>query len=379
MASTTKKLVIAGVLSVSISSAAYGSLYGFGPAETWVIQQIASQLSTVEGSISAFTSSFGANMQTKSEGMLSAIAVATEQEGLSANVVVDTTRTSAQQLVTAVMAQQQTDHVAKAYLDYNGSTGQGFDPCGTIVKNKSLDIAFEKLSDVAFQTVGTSDVAPGRLVPSQAAAMQARLDLRRSKFCTSAEADAGLCSLSSLPGGDTNAALLFESVAPTSIQSEARKAYLSHVLGVPDEKLLPSAGEGASGAGFLMAKNRKDAILSIPSYSLAMIDAANQQREDLGNRSANEVLKLRVYQYFGGKESEEWASALARQTNRGLLVEAAKMSGLETWIHYKQFEQNQRIQANLAALVIASADRLNAPIQAQYQKVLSETAMSQIK
>ncbi len=377
---TQRKLIVAAVLSTSlVSGVAYATLYGGGPAETWTIQQIAGQTAVVSMNIAAFGAAFGAQMQFNFERIISAVAVATKQEALSANIVTDGTRQAAEQLVNAVRAQRQSEQVATAYLNYNPATGQGFDPCGTNVKNKSMDIAFTAVAAQAKTNVGLTDVAPGRLVNSTAQAMRARLDTHRSKFCTSAEASAGLCSVSQLPGGDTNAALLFDSAPEGSLQTEARSAYIQHVLGSPDQKLEKSAGGTPAGQAFMVVKNRKDALLSVPAYSLAMIDAANTQSAQFGGKSPNEVLKLRVNQYFGGKEAEQWSGAMARQTQRGLLVEATKMAGLEVWIHHKQYEQGQRLEANLAALLLTSADKLSGPLEAQYQRVLAETANVAVK
>jgi len=375
-----KKIIAAAVLSTALGSGvAYAALYGYGPAENWTIGQIGTLTTEVSGNITAFGTAFSTQMQTKFEQIISAVAVATKQEALSGNIVSDGTRQAAEQLVNAVRAQRQSDHVATAYLNYNPATGQGYDPCGTNAKNKTMDIAFESVFEHAKATLGMIDVAPGRLVDSSTQAMQERLETHRSKFCTEAEASAGLCSLSQLPGGDTNAALLFDAAPAGSLQTEARHAYIQHVLGAPDQKLAKSAGGTPAGEAFMLVKNRKDAMLSVPAHSLAMIDAANTQSDQFGGKSPNEVLKLRVNQYFGGKEAEQWSGAMARQTQRGLLVEATKMAGLEVWIHHKQYEQNQRLEANLAALLLASADELSGPLEAQYQKVLSDTAKATIK
>ncbi|WP_240533944.1 hypothetical protein [Aeromonas veronii] len=140
---------------------AYAALYGFGPAETWTIQQIAAQTAEVSGNIAAFGTAFSTQMQTKFEQIISSVAVATKQEALSANIVSDGTRQAAEQLVNAVRAQRQSDQVATAYLNYNPATGQGYDPCGTNAKNKTMDIAFESAAVQAKTTVGMTDVAPG--------------------------------------------------------------------------------------------------------------------------------------------------------------------------------------------------------------------------
>ncbi|WP_240158384.1 hypothetical protein [Pantoea sp. Tr-811] len=357
-----------------LSGVSYGALYGFGPAEAWTELQIGLLTTSATTNIAAFGTSFGAQMTYKFEQIISAVAIATKQEALSANVVADNNRQTSEQLVNAVNAQQQNSAMAKAYLDFNGATGQGFDPCGTVAKNKSMDIAFTTMAAKAKVAVGSLDASPGRLVPSTAQAMQQRLKEHRDKFCSAAEADAGLCTLSTLPGGDTNAALLFEPADENSLTTEARTAYIQHVMGPPDEALSKAAGATPAGEAYMAQKNRKDSLLSVPAYSLSMINAANTRSTEFGGKSPNEVLKLRVNQYFGGKEAAQWSGNMARQTQRGLLVEAAKMGGLEVWIHQQQYEQNQRLMANLATLVIASSERLEAPLESRYQKVLSENA-----
>ena len=373
------KLASIVVGSTMLSSVSYGALYGFGPAEAWTTQQIATHTATVSANIGAFSASFGTQLTYKFEQIISSIAIATKQEALSANVVADNSRQTAEQLINAVRAQQQNSALTKAYLDFNGASGQGFDPCGTVAKNKSMDLAFTTLASKAKVAVGALDAAPGRLVSSSTEAMQARLKEHRNKFCTQAEANAGLCTLSTLPGGDTNAALLFEPADDSSLTTEARTAYIQHVVGAPDQALDKKAGASPAGETYLVEKNRKDSLMSIPAYSLAVIDAANTRSTQFSGKSPNEVLKLRVNQYFGGKEAQQWSGNLARQSQRGLLVEAAKMGGLEVWIHQQQYEQNQRLMANLAALVIASSDRAGTRLEAQYQQVLSNTAADAVK
>jgi len=369
------KIITAALLSTILSSGvAYAALYGFGPAESWTNQQIARLTSTTSRKITSFENTFSTQMQLKSEQVVSAVAVATKQEALSSHIVSNGIRQASQQFVNALRAQNQNEQIVMTYLNYNPATGQGFDPCGTNAKNQTMDRAFDSAAMHAKTTLSMIDVAPGRLVDSNIQAMQTRIDNHRQKFCTESEANAGLCTISELPGGDTNAALLFDSAPIDSLQTQARQAYIQHVLGSPDQKLSLSAGNTPAGEAFLVAKNRKDTLLSIPAYSLAMIDASNTQSNQFDGKSPNEILKLRVNQYFGGKEAEQWSASMARQSQRGLLVEATKMAGLEVWIHHKQYEQNQRLEANLAALLLVSTDKLFAePLKNQYQKVLTDT------
>jgi hypothetical protein len=376
--STLSRTTIA-VAACVVTGSASALMYGGGPAESWTIGEIASMTTSVATNITSFGAAFGANMALKYEQVISAIAVATKQESLAGVVVADGVKDSAEQLVNAVRAQNLSDQATKAYLNYNPSTAQGYQPCLVAAKNRTLDSAFRKLETTAFTTVSALDVAPGHLVGSTGTAMAQRLADHRSKFCSKAEADAGICTLSALPGGDVNASLLFEPTAPGSLKQEAQAAFMQHVLGAPDQAIPATAGMTPAGQQYMLAKNNKDALLSIPAYSLSMIRAANTQETNLGNKSPNEVLKIRVNQYFGGKEAKEWSNVLTAQSERGLMVEAVKMGGLEVWLHHKQYQQNQRLEMNLAALAMASAQESKASVDAKYEKMMRDTAARAIK
>lgn len=377
----SKRLVIAfaavGILmAAGMSSAA---LYGFGPAEAWTNSMIGWLTSYVLAQIAAMKAAFMLQSQIRFEQLISAVAVATKQEGLSANQIVDSTRNAGQTLVNAVRAQRVNDATVQAYLDYSPATGQGYDVCGTVMRNRTLDQAFNDASGAARRLMSDLDVTPGKLVDSRVKAMAARLDTHRQKFCTPSEAEAGLCKLGKVPGGDTNAGLLFQGVEEDSDESLARKQFIQNMVGDPDEKIQKSAGQSPAGQTYLFEKNRKDALMSIPAYSLAMIDANNTRTKEYENKSPNEIMRLRVNQYFGGKEAQKWSSSMAAQTSRGLIVEATKMAGLEVWMRHRQYEQGQRMEANLAALLLTSTDGLQADVDMKHQATLQQNAASQVK
>lgn len=377
----SKRLVIAfaavGILmAAGMSSAA---LYGFGPAEAWTNSMIGWLTSYVLAQIAAMKAVFMLQSQIRFEQLISAVAVATKQEGLSANQIVDSTRNAGQTLVNAVRAQRVNDATVQAYLDYSPATGQGYDVCGTVMRNRTLDQAFNDASGAARRLMSDLDVAPGKLVDSRVKAMAARLDTHRQKFCTPSEAEAGLCKLGKVPGGDTNAGLLFQGVEEDSDESLARKQFIQNMVGDPDEKIQKTAGKSPAGQTYLFEKNRKDALMSIPAYSLAMIDANNTRTNEYENKSPNEIMRLRVNQYFGGKEAQKWSSSMAAQTSRGLIVEATKMAGLEVWMRHRQYEQGQRMEANLAALLLTSTDGLQADVDMKHQATLQQNAASQVK
>jgi hypothetical protein len=371
--------LIAGAMACVVTMAARAALYGFGPAEAWTIQQITQMTTTLANDLAVFSSTFSANMAEKDEELASAIAIATKQEALAGGVVTDAVRESGNQLANAVHAQRESDALATTILDYNPSTGQGYQPCVVGAANRTLDAAFGGLGATAKTTVASLDVAPGTMVTSTGSALAKRLADHRANFCSQAEADAGLCTVSALPGGDVNGALLFEATSPGSLQQQAQQDYLQHVLGAPDPIIPAAAGQAAAGQQYMLAKNTKDALLSIPAYSLSMVRAANTQSPDMGNKSPNEVLTLRVDQYFGGQEAQQWSNSLASQSERGLMVEAVKMSGLEVWLHHQQYQQNQRLELNLAALAIAAAEQAKVNVDVKYRKMMRDAVTSAIQ
>nr|WP_253341023.1 hypothetical protein [Neisseria sp. HSC-16F19] len=365
-----KKLTIAILGIALVPSAAMAALYGFGPAEAWTGAQLTQQAAEVSGNIISWGEGFATQMENHFEQTISAIAVATKQESVAANLIASNNVKASQQLVNAVAAQQKSDKIAEVVANYSPSTGQGHKTCTVIQKNKSLDKAFESSHVAAQLYVGQLDNAPGRLVDSSIDAMNQRYKNHLADFCTDAEAAAGLCQKSKLPGGDTNAALLFAPAKPGSLEDKAQLAYIQNVLGPPDSKVSKAAGSSAAGQDYFLAKARKDVMLSIPAYSLARIKAANTVTD--AGMSPNQMLEKRTNDYFGSDEAKEWSKTLAVQAPRGLMVETLKVGGLQTWLDFQQLQQTQRINANLAALLITGNDSEKAKADSAFNNVRGE-------
>jgi hypothetical protein len=143
-------------------------------------------------------------------------------------------------------------------------------------------------------------------------------------------------------------------------------------MGEPDEPIEGNVNKSLDSKARFVEKINKDALMSIPAYSLQAIRLANLRQKEYQEYSPNQLLKARVNQYFGGQEANQWAGQLARQTERGLLVEALKMHGLETWLHQRQYEQNQRLEANLAALLVMDGKIKQKELQQQYSKLSNQ-------
>lgn len=366
------KLVLATALSIGLSGGASALLPVEGPAESWTIGMIEALAATVSAEITAFGTQLNLQLINRFDSIAAAVGVATAQEAASANEIQESIRASSERFVAAAKAEDQNDQVLEAWLNFNPAMGQGYDPCGTSAKNRTMDRAFGSVFERSQELIngdlvdgsgnmGPIDVAPGSSTDAPDQAMNWRMVMHRSHFCTQAEADAGLCELPSDPryiGADVNAETIFQPVEAGSMLVHAQRQYIQNVIGEPDKAPEYWASGTPAGMDFQYDKNRKDSLASIPMFSLATIAASNTATANFQNRSLtpNQLLQLRVNQYFGGAEAQEWSGALTRQSQRGLLVEANKVAGLEVWLRHKQYEQNQRIEANLAALLVARSE-----------------------
>lgn len=373
-----KRFAVALTVATIIPIAAYGAWGDTNAAlalanfETSLAELVAS----VTADVAAVETSLVTTINNNTNQLTGAIKVATQQEAATANQIATAENRSAQVLSNAMQAQSQRDVIQDTLLQF-GATGQGYNACQVIAENKNLNSATQNLPIRAAQMVTTTDNAPGRLVDSKLELTQLRVQKHRDKFCTEAEAAQGLCTLSALPGGDTNAALLFKPVAQGSLESQAREQVRTNILGDADLAISPNAGRSPAGQAYLMALNQKTSLMAFPAFSLATIDAANLQTEvdENGNPvSPNQLIDAAVERYYGGEKAKQWQATMLNQEPRGLLVELARVGGLTVWMHQQDYEQNQRIEANLAALVLSNAKLLKAKTDIAYAKTSSSSA-----
>ncbi len=374
--SIKRKIVLSGAIVASTSGGfVVAGLVPSGPAEAWTIGMITTLVTDSVANIVAFGTTLSVDISNKFENLIKGVAIATKQESTAAQQVSNSINKSSQTLIEAIKMDKQAANVVNAKLNYSPVSGQGFEPAQTHYRNHTLSDAFVELNHKTADEVMNMDIdnRPGFVVKSKAEAMAKRLDQHRRLFCTKTEADQGLCSVSEkLAGADTNASYLFKPSAKDTNEDKARQAYIQHILGEPDEPVFGNLKDDAESKARFVNKIRKDALTSIPAYSLQSIRIANMQTDAYQNYSPNELLHTRVNQYFGGEEAKKWAGTLAGQTERGLLVEALKMHGLETWLHQRQYQQNQRLEANLAALLLINSQSKEQQLQKQYAQLTNQ-------
>lgn len=321
---------------------------------------------TRDQAISTSTDTLSKFIQDNTEEITKALGVATKQEQVVGESIADTLVRTAQTYMSTLQTVDQNQRIQDAALKY-GVTGQGYRACNVVAKNKELAQAPKEVQVTAATIVSNTGNQPGSLTHDATEERNIRVQEHRDKFCTVTEAQSGVCNLSDLPGGDTNASLLFQSVYPDSKEAEARVAVRRNMLGERDAALPVASARSPAGQEYLFALNHKASMLAFPAYSLAVIDAQNlkQFADEKGDlQSANDILEKTVSRYYGGQEALEWQKSMLAQEPRGLLVEAARIEGLEVWMDQQSYEQGLRMEGLLAALVLSTAE----PFKAQTKK-----------
>lgn len=248
---------------------------------------------------------------------------------------------------------------------------QGFDPCGQSTITKKLALAEASVKTSIPQRVNSEIEAAGGRFGSPAAVLMAREDSHRKNFCTQSEVDAGVCSsLGAIPGGDTNAALLFGTDSSAAAVA-AKNAFINNVIGLPDAA--PPAGSAGSqeAVAYLLEKKKKDAFLAFPANSLKSIQVEGE--------TYRAVMNERIGQYFGTPRATDWAKDQMKQSQRGVIVDLVKIQGLQLKIRERRIRENLRLEANVAALLELENQRINSPqTQRASQQIAVEIAAGKV-
>ncbi len=132
-----------------------------------------------------------------------------------------------------------------------------------------------------------------------------------------------------------------------------------NILGTPDKSLSNRNGTYSSWSqDYLQATNQKTALLAMPAYSLAVIDAQNTKSfKDIDGKmvSANDLIDQTIARYYGGPEAKKWQMAMAMQDPCGLLKEANIINGVSVYLDLQTYKQSLREEGLLSALLLAKS------------------------
>jgi hypothetical protein len=353
MSKFRKKGVAAGLGLAISASAAYASC---GGTEAMVVLETETLVKIILDKMLDGASIVNQMSLLSTNRTLSAMKVVVKQHSSSSEKKMLALRGAGEGLATVYSSQKSSEQV---YDIYNRYRSQGFDPCGTSALTKQIKALEVKSGAAASQRIASEiDAAPGRFA-DPAAVLQGRLQEHKQLFCTQQEKDAGVCSsVGALPGGDSNASLLFKDALPTAIETKAKNAFINNLFGLPPAPNAYVGKENTPEAQVAMSdRHRVDALNSVAMFSMKTIQSDHEIDSTTGKSLAG-ALKERVGMYFGTPVSQKWAQSLAAQEQRGVLVDMVKMEGIALKLAQRRITQNARIEGNLAGLVALSTEQL---------------------
>lgn len=250
--------------------------------------------------------------------------------------------------------------VLETAMEYNAATGQGFDPCGEQRRSRNVAVALgEANANVPDRVMSEIDSAPGRLTHNQGDVVAKRLAESRTLYCTADQAKTGFCSQSgNLAGMDVDAGHFFTTYQVGTPEAKAKSALLNNVYGIPylapDKALM----NPKSAPAFFEAKRVEDGFRSISQTSMKTLQAWTESRP--GSDSVIGSIAAKIGTYAGGNNYLEWEKKKSSESEHGLLVELAKMRAFELYMRNLEYQQLERQEANIAAVLALSARTMRA-------------------
>jgi len=330
-----KQLGVAGTLMLTGASVAWASC---GGTEALVTSAASTLASTLIAQITAAGATLATTDLTQTQQMVSAISVLTKQVEVSSENA-DASNLQAEQASASFQVELATKGVVdKVVSDFQS---QGYNPCAQVTATKQMAAAEASVEANVPKRIAAEIQAGGGRYAVPGDILSSRAQQHKALFCTQSEVDAGICSsLGAIPGGDTNASLIFS--GDTSANAVAAKnAVINNIIGVPDAPLPAGSANTPQGQAYLLAKKQKDSFLAFPEYSLKQIQADSEGFDTFMNE--------RVGQYFGTDRAATWAQDQASEAERGVVVDMVKIQGLVLKAHERRLRQAQRREANEAA------------------------------
>lgn len=361
-----KKMAVAFTALFTSAGIAWASC---GGTEGLVVSSVGQMTSSVVRSLSTATAKIVMKDNEETEQFISALKVVTKQVQLSSDKKAASSVEVEQANAAVVKEIADKELVDKVVLDF---MSQGFDPCGQSKITKKLALAEVTARQGAAERTRSEVEGTGGRYGDVAEAIRGREEQHQKLFCTQEEVNAGLCSsVGKIPGGDSNAALLFSrDKSPEAIA--AKNAVINNIIGLPDNPLPSGAVGTPEGDAYLLEKKKKDAFMGFAAYSLKSIQTDNEQYRD--------VLDERIGQYFGTARATEWAKSQASQAPRGILVDLLKIQGLNVKLRERRLREGLRMEANVAALLELENQALNGgKTQAAMARASTNEAVLKVK
>lgn len=374
----TKLAVLVALIGVTTSIFAG---YGYQPmAENTAVGTDTQTLTqTVTNRLSKTEQSFSEAIEDYTASVDMAIKNAITQEAYGPTTISDADMKARQLKAGLQYEQEKAERIEKKLLDHGPVTGQGYNPCLVLEQGTSMAKSFDAAKKKASDSSKLTDNVGGRVATDIATVTEERKKLH-AHFCTEGDKKMNNCeAVSSLPGADSDASMLFQSTEKGSLANKAQDVLRQNLLGSPTLAIPKSAAQTAAGQAYLYNTNRKAALNAFPAYSLAYIQTMSEIDPNLKDASGKAVsprdmIFKTVTRYYGSEEAETWAASMVQQRPRGLLVELAKMEGVGAWMDYQEYLTNQRMEGNLAAMTVTATLPLEERMRKQRASLIENTA-----
>lgn len=322
--------------------------------EQMVLPGFATAYTSIKAALTSVDASLSLLLQSESQRLSSAIAVLTKQKALAANQIADVQVNSGKMLATGMGTISQAERVKRARFEYGGEFGQGYQPCKisaerAVIATRNADMADQTAARVKSEIMA----APGQYMARDSA--RAKIIQAHKTYCTDDEVSSGLCqSTGTQPGADTSATTLFEPVMDGEAGYQAKVDFVNNAAGLPDEPIPQGAAGTSQAQAYVLAKTRKDALVSPALTALKDIQVETSGIDGMESGKELPLSKLyedQVKRYFGNSdEYNNWTKTLAVQNERGVLVETLKVKALNLALKAKLYKQYETMEAQLATL-----------------------------
>ena len=354
-----KRKLIIGITALTSTSAAIAftcPLYMF----EWAAPAFVTAGGAIVGAVTSVDAALAAQLQYNSERLTSAIAILTKQKAVAANQINEATKNSAQVTAQALNSLAQTQRVKEARFDYGAEFGQGYNPCLVSAARNLIQTEIDNSNKKTIDDVSKEITASAGAYVQQDGVINDTIKNYQENYCTKAQADAGLCEKEGkMSGKSINIASIFTPSAPNTMEYKSKVDFINQLAGLPDNPVPEQSKMTVNARSYIQQKQQKDALISPALYSLKNIQNEYLETKGSGSSIAS-MFDKEASRYMGaGNDGSNWSKSLASQNQRGLLVELLKVKALDLAIQSRQYEQQERIEANLAVLVANAAQNMS--------------------
>lgn len=368
-----RKAAVAAILGGSAMAAPNVYAYGCPPFNTGMV---VGQTMAVEAALKALWQSMINNLAKMMIGYdrqeLGAMKVLTAQISTAAKAEMKAMETLSQGRMTALAYLESIKEQARVFRQYSPQTGQGVDPCQQLSAQQLMRLAAAAGAQMAREWAKQMPSAPGRFGDA-ATYYKERMERRQALYATPNEEKLGqgkaqkdVVTLATgekfaLAGADTNASVLFaDSADPRIIQ--AKKDFITNMAGPPDAPLPKTHSNSPAAKEYLLAKARKDAVMSAAVTSLTAIAAENTPT-GMGGKSKNHAFREIRDLYYGGNAALRWAE-WALQDVRGLRMDQMRIDSATMAAKEEQYKSTQRLEVLLGVLLMQKSSQMSGPLNA---------------